>query len=428
MIFDLALIAFFILCSSFFSGSETGLTAAARSRIYRLRMEGNRRAEMVSRLRERKEELIGTILLGNNLVNIWASALATSVAIQYYGENALAFVTVAMTLLVLIFGEVLPKTYAIQNPERVALGVAPIVLVLVRLFSPVTLCVQWFIKKLLRLFGVDITKENTLISATDAVRGAIELYHSEGEMVKQERDMLGSILDLGSISVEEIMVHRKGIETINAALPANEIVRRALNSSHTRLPLWRENPDNIIGLLHVRDLMNLIAEHGSRHVTSEMIMASLSRPWFIPNTTTLREQLVAFRGQRSHFAHVVDEYGMFQGIVTLEDIIEEIVGEIDDEFDRIKSSGIVKLEDGQAEEYVISGTVTLRDLNRELDWNLPGTDATTLAGLIIHESRTIPETGAVFLFYGFRFTILEKRANQLLRIKVCRLQHGDLGE
>ncbi len=419
---DLALVLVFVICSAFFSGSETALTAVSRGRIYRLIMEGNRRAAQVAKLREKKQALIGTILLGNTLVNVSAGALATSIALHSFGDSSVIYVTFGLTLLLLVFGEVLPKTCAIQSPEKFAIFVAPLISVLVRIFSPFTIIVQKFIQHLLHLFGIDITKENTLISATDSIRGTIDLYHSEGEMIKADRDMLGSILDLGDVAVSEVMIHRKNIESLNITQSARQIISKALKSAHTRIPFWKDNPDNIVGLMHIRDLMGLVAEHGPEKVTFEMIQGILSKPWFIPDTTTLREQLHAFRAQRRHFAHVVDEYGVFQGIVTLEDIIEEIVGEIDDEYDRIKTAGIVRVEE---DTYLVSGAVTIRDLNRELDWNLPDEDATTIGGLVLFETRTIPEKGATFVFHGCRFTILEKRANQILKLTIKRLREAE---
>ncbi|MGB1540262.1 MAG: HlyC/CorC family transporter, partial [Rickettsiales bacterium] len=365
---SLVIIAFLLLLSAFFSGSETGLTAITRARIYRLEQDGNKRAKMVHTLRNRKEDLIGTILLGNNLVNIAASALATSAAIKLWGENGVFYVTLIMTSLVLVFAEVMPKTYAINNPERVALSIAPIFMVLVKIFAPITALIQIIINALLRIFGVDLKPGTTLISATDMLRGAIELQHREGDIVKLDRDMLGGILDLAEIDVEEVMVHRKNMTAIDINLPPSEIIQFAVVSGHSRIPLWEEDSDNIIGILHIRDLMRAIHEYGASGVTHNIIRFLLSEPWFIPETTSLRDQLLAFRRQRQHFALVVDEYGALLGLVTLEDILEEIVGEIDDEHDQADNTEIVADATGG---YSVEGTVTIRDLNRYLDWNLP---------------------------------------------------------
>ncbi len=416
--FEIALVVFLLICSAFFSASETGLTALSRARIYQLVQDGNSRARKVLQLRDNKEQLIGGILLGNNLVNIAATAVSTGLAIQYFGDEGIFFATIVMTVVVLVFSEVLPKTYAIQQPENVALSVAPLIGLIVRLFSPFTLTVQLIIKGLFRLFGIDTSKNDGLVSASDVIRGTIELQHKEGDIFKQEKDMLGGILDLEKVEVGDIMIHRKQIETIDADAPVRDIIRQVTFSTHSRLPFWKDNPDNIIGLLHVRDMFKLLAENQPENITHTMIAGSLSQPWFIPETTMIGEQLLEFRRRRRHFAHVVDEYGAFLGILTLEDILEEIVGEISDEHDRPSSMKLKQQADGR---YIVEGTMMIRDLNRELEWGLPDDNASTLAGLVIYEARQIPEPGAVFAFYGCEFEIAEKRANQILKLKIRKI-------
>jgi Mg2+/Co2+ transporter CorB len=417
LLFSLLIIAVLILLSAFFSGSETGLTAISRARIYRLETDGNRRAKLVHRLRNRKEELIGTILLGNNMVNIGASALATSIAIELWGDNAVWLVTLVMTLVVLIFAEVMPKTFAINNPEKVALAVAPAFIILVKIFAPITAAVQMLINGSLRLIGVDLKPGSSLISASDALRGTIELQHRDGEIVKLDRDMLGGILDLAHTEVGEVMVHRKNMITIDIDLPVAEIIRLAVDSEHSRLPLWQDDPDNIVGILHLRDLTKIMHHKGQQALSHQDIQQLLTKPWFIPESTSLRDQLLAFRHMRHHFALVVDEYGALLGILTLEDILEEIVGEIDDEHDQPDSGEIIRAGDGS---YSVEGKVTLRDLNRYLDWHLPDENANTIAGLLIHEARLIPDVGQQFEFHGCHFTVLAKDGNQLTRL---RLEH-----
>lgn len=410
------IILFLLLVSAFFSASETALTAISRARIYQLVMDGNRRAQIVSRLRRNKESMIGAVLLGNNAVNILASALATSLSIKLFGsESGLVIVTVIMTLLVVIFSEILPKTYAIQNAERVALAFSPLLSLLVRLLYPLTHTIQLFIRLVLRLFGIDITKANTLISATDVIRGTIELHHREGQMIKQDRDMLGSILDLNDVEVGDIMIHRKNVETIDADLDAPEIISQALSTLHSRVPLWRGEPDNIIGVLIVKNLVQAMS--APKTLDNADIMALCRKPWFIPETTKLRSQLLAFRGRREHFAFVVDEYGAWQGIVTLEDIIEEIVGNIEDEHDETQRH-IVKIS---ANTYRIEGGTPLRDINRQLDWDLPDEHASTIAGLLIHEAQSIPSVGEHFDMPGFRFTVLGKDATHITSLRVEKL-------
>lgn len=416
LLFSLISVFFLVLCSAFFSGSETALTAISRARIYHLITEKNRRAALVGKVRQHKDLLIATILLGNTAVNIGASAVATAAAIHYLGNEAVLVVTLVMTMVVLLFGEVLPKTYAIQNAEKFSLAVAPIVYALIHLFSPVTRTVQWVLRHITRLFGIDLTRSHSFVSARDVVRGTIELHHREGQMVKQERDMLGSILDLSEITVGEIMVHRKNIEMIDMGQEPADIIREATSMVHSRIPLCKDAADNILGIIHVKSLIRALNESKGQ-LSREEIIALAIPPWFIPETTTLRDQLLAFREKRQHFALVVDEYGVLQGIVTLEDIIEEIVGEIDDEYDH-RFSKIARAGDNI---YLVHGTVTIRDLNRHLDWNLPDENASTIAGLVIYEARLIPPVGASYEFHGYRFTVEERRAHQITRVRVERL-------
>lgn len=420
LLFYLLAIAGLLIFSGFFSGSETGLTAISRARVHKLAMDGNRRARLVGHLRKQKENLIGAILLGNNLVNIAASALATSMFIQVFGEEGVAYATLVMTLLVLIFAEVLPKTYAIIHPERVALAVAPIFTVLIPLLSPITRAIHWIVRMTFRLFGVELTTYPQLISASEALRGAIQLHHEEGEMVKLERDMLGGVLDLGEIEVGEIMEHRKNVFAVNIDLSTGEIVDEVLGARHSRIPFWKDSPDEIVGVLHVRDLMKELKECRG-DLEKVHVGELLKEPWFVPETTSLRDQLIAFRRKQSHLALVVDEYGVFQGLVTLEDIIEEIVGQIQDEYDE-SYRRVRKQKDGS---YLVEGSMTIRDLNRYLDWNLPDEHASTVAGLLIHAAEAIPEEGEEFTFHNCRFRVMRKEENQLTSLRIQPLPKED---
>ncbi|MCI5050091.1 MAG: HlyC/CorC family transporter [Rickettsiales bacterium] len=415
VLIDLLIILVLICFSGFFSGSETALTAISRARLFHLLQAGDKAAHRVATLREKKESLIGAILLGNNLVNIAAASIGTTLAIHTFGDEwGPLYATIIITLFVLIFAEVLPKTIAINNAERVSLLVSRPLSICVSVFAPITKLVQHFIAGILKLFGVDYANSSSFISANEAIRGTIELHHSEGEVEKEDRDMLGSILDLSEREVVEVMVHRKNVYAIDMAEEPEAIIEFAINSVHSRIPLFQDNPDNIIGVLHVKDVLKLVTTN-KIGLTREMIRRIASKPWFVPETTALDSQLYAFRQFRRHFACVVDEYGAFQGIVTLEDIIEEIVGEIDDEHDQLEISNIMPFGESG---YHVEGIVTIRDLNRHLDWNLPDDNATTVAGLIMHEAEQIPEPGSVFEFYDMRFTIIDREANQLTRILI----------
>mgnify|MGYP003626800405 CR=1 FL=1 len=384
-----------LLLSGFFSGSETALTAVSRARMLQLEKDDNVAARRVNMLTEDRESLIGAILLGNNLVNILASTIAASVLLDLFGPVGVAYATLIMTLLVLIFAEVLPKTYALSNPDRVALVVGFPILIIVRLFSPVVAAVQIIVRGALRLLGARVG--GPLFSAHDEIRGHIDLHHQEGGVVKDDRDMLGGVLDLRELTVDDVMVHRKSMVMIDVTKSPSEIMSEALASPHTRLPLYEGDTENIVGVLHARDMARALLECAG-DLTALDIRAIAREAWFVPETTELQDQLNAFREKREHFA------------------LEEIVGEIEDEHD-ITVEGLVAEGDHV---WVIDGSLGVRDINRALDWNLPDEEAVTVAGLVIHEAQTIPEKGQVFRFHGVRFEILEKRRNQITSMRVAK--------
>ena len=412
-------IAVLLVLSGFFSSSETALTAASRPRMHQMEAKGNRRAGVVNRLRADQDHMIGTILLGNNLVNILASALATSVLISLFGETGVIYATIAMTLLVLIFGEILPKTYAFRNADRLALAIAPTFLWLVRVLGPVMSAIQYLTRGVQRMFGVKFDDSRNWSSTMEELRGAIELHRGRGAMARHERAMLHSILDLADVDVEMVMQHRREIFMIDASLPTSQVVEEALVSPFTRIPLWRDTPDNIIGVMHAKAMLREVHAH-----TGDMDALDIDNiatpPWFIPESTTLLDQLNAFRRRREHFALVVDEYGALMGVVTLEDILEEIVGDISDEHD-VVPIGVRPQPDGS---YLVSGSVTVRDLNRRFGWDLPDQDVATLAGLVIHEAKLIPNTGQMFHFHGFRFEIVRRQRNRIMSIRLSKVEEA----
>lgn len=405
-----------LVLSAFFSSSETALTAASRPRLHLLEAKGNRRAKLANKLRSEQDSMIGTILLGNNLVNILASALATSVLISLFGETGVVYATLAMTLLVLIFGEILPKTYAFRHADKLALTIAPTFLVLVRLLGPVMSAIQYVIHGVQRIFGVKIDGNQEWSATVEELRGAIEMHRGRGAMARHERAMLHSILDLADVDVEMVMQHRRDIFMIDASLPTSQIVEDALDSPFTRIPLWRDSPDNIVGVMHAKAMLREVHAH-TGDLNALDIDKIATPPWFIPESTTLLDQLHAFRRRREHFALVVDEYGALMGVVTLEDILEEIVGDISDEHD-VAPIGVRPQRDGS---YLVSGGVTVRDLNRRFGWDLPDQDAATIAGLVIHESKVIPQVGQIFHFHGFRFQIGRRQRNRITSIRMTKI-------
>jgi Mg2+/Co2+ transporter CorB len=406
-----------IFVSGFFSGAETGLTATSRARLTEIERRGSKRAAMALKLTELPERLIGALLLGNNLANITASAIATAALIKIFGDSGAVIASGIMTIIILIFAEVLPKTYAIAYPERVALAVAPIMRVIAAILGPIVLTVEFIVRHTLKLFGVNIDDDAGVLSAHDELRGAIALHHKEETLVKTDRDMLGGILDLKDLEVADIMVHRTKMKTLDGGQSFKELISEMLDSPHTRMPVWKGNADNIVGVMHAKTLFAALqkANGDSSKIKLEDVM---SPAWFVPDTRPLEDQLNAFLRRKVQLALVVDEYGEVQGLVTLEDILEEIVGDIKDEFDGV-ATGVRKTRDGS---YVVDGTVPIRDLNRSFDWRLPDEEATTLAGLVIHEARMIPEQGQAFSFHGFRFEVLKKRKQQVTSLKVTPLE------
>jgi Mg2+/Co2+ transporter CorB len=415
-------ILFLLVLSGFFSGSETALTAASRGKLRAQADKGSRGAQRALDITEDNERLIGSVLLGNNLVNILAASLATALFTRVFGESGVALATLVMTLLVLIFAEVLPKTYAITNAERAAAGVSPVIQVVITVFSPVVSAVRFFVRMVLRIFGVQTDPDSHILAVREEIAGALHLGHSEGVVEKEDRDRILGALDLSDRSVEEIMLHRSQIEMINADDAPDQILAQCLQSNHTRLPVFKDEPDNIVGVVHAKDLLRAMHKltfadeaNGLMELKKFDIQAVAMPPYFVPDTTTLDDQMRQFLRRRTHFALVVDEYGSLEGLITLEDILEEIVGAITDEFDPDADHSIQKTKDGH---FLVDGAMTIRDLNRAKDWSLPDEEANTVAGLVIHEAQMIPEVGQVFNFHGFRFEVRGREGNRVTKLKI----------
>jgi Mg2+/Co2+ transporter CorB len=414
--FSIAAILVCLLLSFVFAGSETALMAFSRARMLRLEKKGNRSAGIVNRLFEARERLIGALLLGNNAVNILASALATSVFLVWFGDVGVLYATIAMTVLVVVFAEVLPKTIAVNDPDRIALLAARPMQIVMRMLGPVLTAIEALVRAILRLVGSRVGDDLPILSAHEELRGAVDLLHHEGNVEKGDRDMFGGLLDLRDLTVSDVMIHRTEMITIDVDDPADEVVKAVLAAPVTRVPLWRESAENIIGVLHAKDLLRAIQAVGG-DLSKIDIQAIARPPWFVPDIRPLSDQLRAFRRRKTHFALVVDEYGEVMGLVTLEDILEEIVGDISDEHDLVVT-GARPQPDGSV---IVDGAVPIRDLNRLMDWNLPDEEATTIAGLVIHEARTIPEVGQSFTVHGFRFRVLKKERNRITSLQVTPL-------
>ncbi|MEP1231597.1 MAG: HlyC/CorC family transporter, partial [Litorimonas sp.] len=416
----IAIILTLLVCSAFFSSSETALTAASRVRMHTAEKDGDKRASVVAKLLNMRERLLGGILLGNNLVNILASVLTTALFTNLFGAGGVALIaaTAVMTILILIFAEVLPKTYAISNPDKLALKVARPIHFIVRLFAPIVSVVQIIVNGLFAIFGMK--SDASAWSAADDIKGAVDLHLKDGEMAQRARDQIYGVLEIGELTIEEVMIHRKNLNMVAVDDKPEKILKDVLSSGRSRLPVYRDDPDNVIGVLHSKDVLKVITKTG-RDMSNFDIKKTMRDAWFVPETTSVVKQLRAFQQKREHFALVVDEYGALMGVVTLEDILEEIVGDIQDEYDE-ELSGVVRSKDGGA---VVRGDVAVRDLNRAMDWSLPDEEAVTIAGLVIHESQTIPEAGQTFAYHGYRFEVLIRQRNQIKSLRVRKTFEPD---
>jgi Mg2+/Co2+ transporter CorB len=418
MTLDVTLIVLTILClqviGAYFSAAETALTAVSKGRMHVLAVEGSRQAHAADALISDRERMIGAMLLGRNLVNVLTAVLATALVLRLMGERALPLTVIVLTAAIVVFAEVLPRSVAIVHTEAIALGVARPMRAMVTVLSPFAAAAQFLVWRVLRIFRLRPVTEAAVLSAHQELRGTIDLHHEEGSVEREQRDMLGGILDLRELQVSDVMVHRKHMVVISADGVVQETVDLVLTSGHTRFPIWKDDPENIVGVLHIKDLLRALTQRrGSLEGID--ILALAHEPWFVPDTTTLDEQVHAFRERRAHFALVVDEYGTLQGLVTLEDILEEIFGDIGESHDTAAQEGPVPGPDGS---YVIEAATPIRELNRELHWELPDEDATTIAGLVINEARTIPDVGQLFAFHGFKFEILARHRNQITTLRI----------
>jgi len=411
--YTIAAIVCLLAISAFFSAAETALTAVSRGRMHQLEKDGSKAAANVNKLVANRERMIGAVLLGNTFINILTSSLATSQLEHKYGPQAVAITTAIMTAVILIFVETLPKTLAVARTDRVALFVAGPLKLVVAILAPIIRAVQWLVWQVLWLFGVRGELEESAEAAHEEIRGSIELHHQEGSVEREHRDMLGGILDLRELQVGDVMRHRTSMESYDADLPRRDLVDTVIESSHSRLPLWRGEPENIVGILSSKELARALVE--SRGALDNIDLVALAdTPWYVPDTTSLEEQLAAFRERRTRFALVVDEYGALQGLVTLEDILEEVFGDISEHVHETRRE-IRRRPDGS---YLVEGRVPVRDLNRELDWSLPEDDATTVAGLVIARAGAIPDAGQRFAFFGYTFEIMRRQRNQITALRI----------
>ena len=416
--FHLIAVLLLMVCSALFACFETAVTATSKAKIHRLKNEGNKRAAILENLLKNREKVIGTMLLGNNAINILASAIATSLMITLFGESGLFYATVGMTLMVLIFAEVMPKSYAMKSPEAIALFFAPVIHLLVKICFPFTNSIQKIVDFIMNFLYVTSHKKSKL-TEVEEIRDTVSLKHQEGSIYKYDKDMIDGVLDLADTEISEIMVHRKDIESINIDLPVKEIIKQALDITYTRIPLWRGNKENIVAILNVRKLLKALHFYKNESLEKFNLKSITTEAWFVPSSNSLRAQLFSFRKKRRKFALVVDEYGSLLGLITLEDILEEIVGEIK-EREEESEINIIKIKSGA---YKIAGKVLIRDMNKKLDWDMAEDgDAYNLAAFVIGHLGRIPDEKENFIIDDYYFEILKKKHNDLLLIKVKKAQ------
>ena len=408
----LFLLILLIILSGFLSGSETAITATSKARILYKKKKGSKRAGYVLELLDKKDNVISTLLLSNNLVNILASSLATAFFYDLFGVEGIFYSTLIMTVVIVIFAEVLPKTYAINRPNRTALLISPVIYYLNKILYVFVFVINLIVRLIFRKNDHDTMNKD--LQSEEELKGVIDLYKTSNPDYEQEKDMLQSILQLNDITVEEIFTHRKNIYSIDSSLNTNEIINKINNSRYTRIPFWKDNPENIIGLLNVRTLNIDLKNHNE---SKEIIFDKISSPWFIPETTNLHEQLVEFRKRKEHLAFVVDEFGELLGLITLEDIIEEIVGEIVDEID-IPENDFALNNNGKV---IVSGEKNIRDLYKSFDLEMPESESSTIAGYILELSKKIPLYNEVVSDQYFNYKILSHSRKQISRIEISKI-------
>lgn len=406
----LIILAVLILLSAFFSSSETGMMALNRYRLRHLSKNGHKGALRASRLLQRTDQLIGVILIGNNFVNILASAIATVIAIRLWGDAGIVFATVGLTLIILIFAEVTPKTLAALYPERIAFPASHVLSPLLKAFYPVVWTLNLITNNLLRLMGVNLSGSGSEHLSREELR---TLVNESGSMLpKKHQDMLVSILDLEKVTVNDIMVPRNEVIGIDLENDMEQILRLLRTSQHTRLPVFRGDINNTVGLLHLRNASKLLQED---EVNKASLMQLCREPYFIPESTPLHTQLFNFQKERRRIGIVVDEYGDVLGIATIEDILEEIVGEFTTDFAASSNQDILPQDDGS---YIIDGTAAVRSINKSLGWHLPLHGPKTLNGLIMEQLQTIPESNVCVSLRGLRIETLQIKDNMVRAARV----------
>lgn len=417
IIYNIFLVAFFLICSAYFSACETAMTAYSKPKMFSIANEGNKRAKVILGLQDEIGLVISSILTCATILNSLAVAVTTDLFSEILGNYALFLAPIVTSIFIVLFAEVLPKMLTISNPENVLLPSAYFIKYIYLVLKPFNKIIGFIAKSIISITRLSFKSKNEYQDSLEELKGAIALHKGvNSEDTKKEKEMLKSVLDLGTVQVSSIMIHRKNVTMLCADENITDLVDQVMSCPFTRIPLWRENTDNIVGILHVKDLMKAIKK--DPELKNINILDIALEPWFIPDNKDLLDQLQSFKVKHEHFALVVDEYGSFMGIITLEDILEEIVGNIEDEHDVNYWNGIRQQGDGT---YIVDGSVNIRDLNREISSNFRNDIAATVAGLVINSVGIIPEVGQTFVLYGYKFEILKRHRMQVTLIKITKL-------
>jgi len=398
-----------LVFSAFFSSSETGMMAINRYRLRHLARKGHRAAKRTALLLDRSDLLISVILIGNNFVNILASALATIISARLWGDSGIAFATIGLTVVVLIFGEIAPKTFAAKYPERVAFPASMILVPLLKIFYPLVILLNKVCALIMLPFGIKPGDNNCDQLNTEELRTLV--YESDLRLPKKSRGMLLRILDLAKINVDDILIPRNEVTGINLDDDIKEILNQLRDCQHTRLPVYKGDINNTVGMLHMRKIARLLS---LEEVNKATLLQETVEPYYIPETTPLHTQLFNFQKAKERTALVVDEYGDILGLVTLEDILEEIVGDFTTDISD-SSHDVIPQDDGS---YIIDGSASIRDINRILDWSLPTEEAKTISGLILEEMEFIPNSSVCIKLGNYRFEILQVKDNRVRTVKI----------
>ena len=413
---NLILVSILLVCAALVSCFETSITAASRAKIHRKAKDGDKRAKKIEKLLLEREKVVSVMLIANNIINILASVLTTQALLKLFGEVGLVYATIFLTVIIIIFGEILPKTLAIKHPEKIITKLSILIIILLKIFSPFVVITQKISSMVINLFSSKAGEDEGQ-SEFEEIRDTIDLKAQEGSIVKYDKDLIDGVLDLSDTEISEIMVHRKDISSLDIEQSITSLIKEATDIGYSRIPLWKGNNENIIGILNVKKLLKELHFYNGK-LEDFNLKKVTSKPWYVPSSNSLKAQIFAFRRKKKTLSLVVDEYGSFLGLVTLEDILEEIIGEVKEQ-DDVNEVSIIKTRSGS---HKITGKTLIRDINKKLDWQIEeGDDAYSLSAFLVSKIERVPENGESFKIDGYHYEILSKKHHEILIVKVKKL-------